>query len=408
MRGSRPRTAWVIVLGIMVAALLATVVLGGCGSSNSGSSGSSGSGGGTIKVGIVTPLSGLEAGLGKGMQDAATLWANQVNASGGLLGKKVQLLIQDDATNPTTAAAKAKLVIQDGADVVTGPILGTEWGAVRPVVNDQAHKILLQPVYYQGGWYNPLMFVTGEVPEQAVDSFVPWLMQNGYGNRWYFVGSDYDYPHYVNDMAKQLLVKDGGKSVGDEYAALGTTDFSSMLSRIAKAKPTMVFGNLVGTDAIAFMKQFYDAGLSKTIKMYEPIDQSFIPAIGVKQTEGVAVCQGYFGTINTPTNKAYVAAWTKLDPSIPPTDIPTSEYVALQLWAKAVQMAGTTNPTAVAAKMANLSLPDTPVGPVTLRAIDNHTVRNMYIAVVHNGVLQVVKNLGLMQPGVNQRLVHRT
>ena len=71
-------------------------------------------------------------------------------------------------------------------------------------------------------------------------------------------------------------------------------------------------------------------------------------------------------------------------------------------------MAGTTNPTAVAAKMANLSLPDTPVGPVTLRAIDNHTVRNMYIAVVHNGVLQVVKNLGLMQPGVNQRLVHRT
>ena len=114
-----------------------------------------------------------------------------------------------------------------------------------------------------------------------------------YGKKFYFIGSDYNYPHVTNGLAKDILVAQGGQSVGEEYAALGTTEFSAMLARIQKAKPDLVFGNLVGTDAVAFMKQFYDAGLSKQMGLYEPIDQSFVPAIGVEQCEGVAVCQGY-------------------------------------------------------------------------------------------------------------------
>jgi urea transport system substrate-binding protein len=393
---------------VSLLALFALGLFSACGNSGSGDTSSSASASAsteTIKVGIVAPISGPGAILGRGNVVAAKLWAQQVNDNGGLLGRNVELLIQDSATDPKTSAEKGKQVLAEGAQVVTGHIYGTEFGALSPVVYE-AGKIMLQPVYYHGGWYNDLLFTTGEVPEQAVDKFVPWLIEK-YGKKFYFIGSDYNYPHVTNGLAKDILVAQGGQSVGEEYAALGTTEFSAMLARIQKAKPDLVFGNLVGTDAVAFMKQFYDAGLSKQMGLYEPIDQSFVPAIGVKQSEGVAVCQGYFDSLDTPTNNAFVAAWKKLDPEVPPVDITASLYVALQLWAKGVELAGTTDSQAVAAKMEGLTLTDTPVGEITMRATDHHSTRHMYIAVCTDGVMKVVEDLGMIEPGVDQRKVNR-
>ena len=390
----------------ILAVLLALLALGLTACGNSGSADTSASGSTEpIKVGIVAPISGPGAILGQGNVVAAKLWAQQVNDNGGLLGRQVELLIEDSATDPKTSAEKGKKVLAEGAEVVTGHIYGTEFGALSPVVYE-AGKIMLQPVYYHGGWYDDLLFTTGEVPEQAVDKFVPWLIQQ-YGKKFYFIGSDYNYPHVTNGLAKDILLAQGGQSVGEEYAALGTTEFSAMLARIQKAKPDLVFGNLVGTDAVAFMKQFYDAGLSKQMGLYEPIDQSFVPAIGVEQCEGVAVCQGYFDSFDTPTNNAFVAAWKEIDSEVPPVDITASLYVALQLWGKGVELAGSADPQAVAAKMQDLALTDTPVGEITMRGTDHHSIRHMYIAVCKDGVMTVVEDLGMMEPGVDQREVDR-
>jgi urea transport system substrate-binding protein len=397
-----------VVLILVALLVLFALGLAACGNSDSGSGDTDASASAsteTIKVGIVAPISGPGAILGQGNVVAAKLWAEEVNGSGGLLGRQVELLIQDSATDPKISAEKGKQVLAEGAEVVTGHIYGTEFGALAPVVYE-AGKIMLQPVYYHGGWYDDLLFTTGEVPEQAVDKFVPWLIEK-YGKKFYFIGSDYNYPHVTNDLAEEILVAQGGESVGEEYAALGTTEFSAMLARIQKAKPDLVFGNLVGTDAIAFMKQFYDAGLSKEMGLYEPIDQSFVPAIGVEQCEGVAVCQGYFDSIDTPTNQAFVAAWKELDDKVPPVDITASLYVALEMWGQAVEEAGTLDTDAVAAKLASITLPDTPVGEVTMRATDHHTTRHMYIAVCTDGVMTVVEDLGMIEPGVDQREVDR-
>ncbi|MBU2604006.1 MAG: substrate-binding protein [Actinobacteria bacterium] len=415
------RTLTVVVCGVVLALVAGLLLVAGCGDTTTTTAAPSTDttaaettttteasvepSGDPIKVGVVSPISGPGAILGQGIVANAKLWAEQVNASGGLLGRPVELLIQDTTTDPKTAAEKAKFVIGEGVDVLTGPVYGTEWGAVRPIAAE-AGKILLQPVYYHGGWYDELLFVTGEVPEQHVDKFIPWLVEN-YGKKFYFIGSDYNYPHAINALAEEIILGLGGEIVGEEYVAFGTTDFTAALARISKAQPDVVFGNVVGTDAIAFMKQFYDAGLNKSITMYEPIDQSFVSAIGVEQVEGVAVAQGYFETLDTPTNKAYVEAFKKIEPNIPPVDISVSAYVALQFWAEAVRLAGTTDPQSVKVKLEGLTLKDTPVGEVTMRATDHHTTRHMYIAIARNGILEVVEDLGVIEPGVDQREVNR-
>ncbi len=421
MRHKTGRTRIALVSGVVLALIAGLLLLAGCGGTTtttaapstdttaadttSTTEASTEPSGDPIKVGVVSPISGPGAILGQGIVANAKLWAEQVNASGGLLGRPVELLIQDTTTDPKTAAEKAKFVIGEGVDVLTGPVYGTEWGAVRPIAAE-AGKILLQPVYYHGGWYDELLFVTGAVPEQHVDKFIPWLVEN-YGKKFYFIGSDYNYPHAINALAEEIILGLGGEIVGEEYVAFGTTDFTAALARISKAQPDVVFGNVVGTDAIAFMKQFYDAGLNKTITMYEPIDQSFVSAIGVEQVEGVAVAQGYFETLDTPTNKAYVEAFKKVEPNIPPVDISVSAYVALQFWAEAVRLAGTTDPQSVKVKLEGLTLKDTPVGEVTMRATDHHTTRHMYIAIARNGILEVVEDLGVIEPGVDQREVNR-
>lgn len=406
---SRDREGRRFVTGLMIVSLVfllaVAFALAACGSvsTNSTSTSSSpaaggGSGSGdTIKVGVVTPLSGFEATLGQGTLAMAKLWAQQTNASGGLLGKKVQLLVQDSATDPKTANQGAKVVLGQGASVVLGSILDGERTAVEPVVTG-AGKIYLFSTYYEGGDYTPLSFYTAETPQQTTEKFVPWMVQQ-YGNKWYFLGSDYAYPHGVNTLAKKYLQQAGGSSVGEQYVALGTTDFSSIITKLASAKPQVVYSNIVGTDAVAFMKQFYDYGLSSKMKLFEPLDQTFVKAIGVKQVEGVPVCQGYWQTIASPTNTAFVAAYNKVEPSIPPVDITVSHYVALELWAAGVKKAGTTDGAAVAKAMEGLTLADTPVGAITIDPKTHHTARHMYIAVAKNGQFQVVKDLGVIQPG---------
>jgi len=360
----------------------------------------------TIKIGVVAPLSGIEAVIGVPEVAAIKLWAKEVNANGGILGKQVELLIEDNATDPKTTAEKTKLVLSQGAVVLTGPVLGSEWGAMIPIAQE-SKTIMMQPIYGMGGragkeWVDPLMFTIGSVPEQSVEPFDPWLREQ-YGTTWYYVGSDYIWSHTINTVSKGLLTQAGGKAVGDEYVAFGTTDFSAMLVRIAKAKPDLVYGTIVGADAIAFMKQFYDAGLSTTIQLTEPIDDSVIPAVGAAQSEGVPACQGYFASIDTPTNKAFVEAYKEFYPDTPPTDITASAYIALQAWQKAVELAGSTDTAAVTAKLEGLSLEDTPAGTITIRASDHYSSRTMYIAMAKSGAMAIQKDLGLIEPGPDQR-----
>jgi urea transport system substrate-binding protein len=408
--GHRPG---ILIVSLSVVALLVAavvLVVAGCGSttsttqptaSTSSSSGAT-SASGTIKIGFDGDLSGSIAADGQALLAATKLFAQETNAKGGLLGKQVEVITEDGASDPKTGNEKAKALLGQNVDVVIGPILSAERNAVQPTVTN-AGKILLYSTFYEGGAYNDLMFVDGEVPEQQTAAFVPWLVKN-YGPKFYFLGSDYVYPHGTNAKAKEYLKAAGGSVVGEEYVALGTTDFSSVLTRIAKAKPDVLFVDVVGTDGIALSKQFYDYGLSKSTHFASTVHmESYITAIGPQASEGTTVSFGYFQNLKTPANDAFLAGFRKIEPKLPATTITARGYVLLQMWAAAVTKAGTTDSQAVKTAFEGISLADSPIGPVTMRASDHHTQGHMYIAVVKNGQFEVVQDLGMVDPGTDQK-----
>ncbi|RJQ11123.1 MAG: urea ABC transporter substrate-binding protein [Bacillota bacterium] len=355
----------------------------------------------TIKVGVVAALTGFIAADGQGLLSAVELWANEVNDAGGLLGKEVELIVLDSASDPKTANEKAKTLVGQGVDVVIGPILSAERSAVYPVVTE-AGIPLLYSTFYEGGAYDDLMFITGEVPEQQTQAFVPWLVEN-YGGRFYFVGSDYEYPRGTNARAKEYLEAAGGTVAGEEYVVLGTTDFSSIIARIEAAQPDVVFNNVVGTDAVAFSKQFYEYGLLDHITFASTVHmETYVAGIGVEASEGILVSFGYFENIDTPENNSFIEAYRQIEPDIPITTITEAGYAVLLMWSEAVKAAGTTEGQAVREAMEGMTV-QAPEGQMTLRAHDHHSTRHSFVAEVRNGQFVVIKDLGVLEPGEDQR-----
>lgn len=378
--------------GVMVLMLVMALV-GGCAPKSTKEE--------TIKVGVVVALTGIIASDGQGLLGAIKLWRDEVNAAGGLLGKKVELIVEDSATDPKTANEKAKTLVGQNVAMVVGPIISAERSAVYPVVT-QAGIPLLYSTFYEGGAYDDLMFITGEVPEQQTEKFVPWLVEN-YGRRFYFVGSDYEYPRGTNEKAKAYLQAAGGEVVGEEYVVLGTTDFSSVIARIKAAKPDVVFNNVIGTDAIAFSKQFYAYGLSRETTFASTVHmETYIDAIGPEASEGILVCFGYFENLDTPANKQFVEAYRKVEPKIRITTITEAGYAALHMWSEAVKKAGTTEGQAVRKAMEGITI-GAPEGKMTMRAHDHHSTRPSYVAQVKNGEFVVIKDFGVLEPGKDQR-----
>lgn len=392
----RRLSAAVVLLVVLVTA--GGVVLG-CGGDTASDSAS---GGETIKVGVVTALSGSIAADGQGLLAAAKLWSGEVNDNGGLLGRQIELIVEDDASDPKSCNEKTKAVLGRGAEVVIGPILTAERTASQPTVT-AAGVPFLYPTFYEGGAFDPLMFIAGEVPEQQTEKFVPYLVDK-YGPKVYFLGSDYDFPRVANEKAKEYLEAAGGQVVGEEYVALGTTDFSSVITRIAKAKPDVLFCDVVGTDGIALSKQFFDYGLADATTFASIVHmESYITAIGPEASENTVVSFGYFENLKSPANDAFIEGFKAIESTVPATTITARSYVLLKMWAAAVEKADSTDGEAVKTAMEGLAITGTPLGDVTMRATDHHMAAHMYVAEAHSGQFEVVQDLGLIEPGADQR-----
>ncbi len=384
-----------VFLKVMVAFLALTLVVGGCGPEETAEEEK------PIKVGVVTALSGTISADGKGLLGAIELWKQEVNEAGGLLGRDVELVVKDSASDPKTANEKAKSLISENVDVVIGPILTAERSAVYPGVTQEGIPFLYS-TFYEGGAYDDLMFITGEVPEQQTKKFIPWLAEN-YGKKFYFVGSDYEYPRVTNAKAKEYLAEVGGEVVGEEYVVLGTTDFSSVITRIKRADPDVVVCNVVGTDGIALTKQMYDYGLMDEVTFASTVHmETYINAIGPEASEGILVCFGYFENIDTPANQEFVSAYKEIESEQPVTTITEAGYAVMKMWGKAVEDAGTTEGEAVRKAMEGITV-QAPEGEMKMRATDHHSTRHVYVAEVKNGEFEIIKDLGVVEPGEDQK-----
>ncbi|MBE9235656.1 urea ABC transporter substrate-binding protein [Anabaena aphanizomenioides LEGE 00250] len=327
----------------------------------------------TIKVGILHSLSGTMAISERSVVDAERLAIKEINAAGGVLGKQIQAITEDGASNWDTFREKAtKLIDQDQTVVIFGCWTSASRKNVKPVFESKDH-MLWYPVQYEGQECSKNIFYTGAAPNQQIEPSVDWMLKNK-GKEFFLVGSDYVFPRTANTIIKAQLEALGGKTVGEDYLPLGNVEVTPIISKIRQALPNggVIYNTLNGDSNVAFFKQLKGAGLTadKYPSMSVSIAEEEVKAIGVEYLQGHYAAWNYFQTVDTPANQKFVAAFKKeygADRVI--NDPMEAAYIAVYLWKQAVEKAGTTDLNKVRAAAYGQTL-DAPEGKVTMNA--NH------------------------------------
>jgi urea transport system substrate-binding protein len=329
----------------------------------------------TIKVGILHSLSGTMAISEKSVVDAEKLAIKEINAAGGVLGKQIEAISEDGASNWDTFREKAtKLIDQDKVAVVFGCWTSASRKNVKPVFESKNH-MLWYPVQYEGQECSKNIFYTGAAPNQQIEPSVDWLLKNK-GKEFFLVGSDYVFPRTANTIIKAQLEALGGKIVGEDYLPLGNTEVTPIITKIKQNLPNggVIYNTLNGDSNVAFFKQLKGAGLTpeKYPSMSVSIAEEEVKAIGVEYLKGHYAAWNYFQTVDTPANKKFVAAFKKEYGENRVTNDPMeAAYIAVYLWKQAVEKAGTTDLEKVRAAAVGQTL-DAPEGKVTMDA--NHHI----------------------------------
>jgi urea transport system substrate-binding protein len=389
------KRAWLLATALCAAALGAA----GCGSSGStsassspGSSGAAPSGN-VIKVGILHSLSGTMAISEVSVKDAEMLAIDEINAAGGVLGKKIVPIVEDGASDwPTFAEKAGKLLLQDHVAAVFGGWTSASRKAMLPVF-ERDHGLLYYPVQYEGLESSPDIYYIGATTNQQILPGLQYLQNVKHVKKLFLVGSDYVFPRTANKEIKEWAAANNMQIVGEEYAPLGSTDFSTIVNKVQAAHPDAVFNTLNGDSNVAFFKELAGAGLppSKLPVISVSIAEDEVRAIGADKLQGQIVAWNYYETTPGATNSAFVKAYKGMYGANRVTDDPIEAgYLAVHIWAAAVAKAGSTAVAKVTAASAGLQV-QAPEGMITVDGANHHITKTARIGVIQpDGLIKTV------------------
>lgn len=349
-----------------------------------------------IKVGILHSLSGTMAISETSLRDAELMAIEEINAAGGVLGKKIVPVIEDGASDWPTFAEKAKkLLLSDKVATIFGCWTSASRKAVLPVV-EKYNGLLWYPVQYEGLEASPNIFYTGAAPNQQIVPAVSYLLKKGY-KKMYLLGSDYVFPRTANQIIKLQLKAEGGICVGEEYTPLGHVDYTTVISKIKAANPDIVFNTLNGDSNVAFFKQLKDAGITaaKIPTISVSIAEEEIRGIGASNLVGHLAAWNYFQTTDTPQNRTFVSKYKAKYGKDRVTDDPIeAAYFQVYLWAAAVKKAGSADVAAVRKAAPGIEFM-APGGKVTIDGDNQHVYKTVRIGeVLPNGQFKEIWNSG--------------
>jgi len=353
----------------------------------------------TIKIGMLTAFSGTAGSYGESTFNSAQLAVNEINANGGLLGKQIEIVKGDSASDPNTANEQAKsLLTNEKVSALFSQITSADRNAVRPLF-DNSEQLFFYDVLYEGGDYSDNMFVAGEVPEQQLEPVLPYIMNEYKGSKWYIVGEDYVWPHETSAVVKEVVEANNGEVLEEKYVPMGHSDYTSILTSIKATKPDFISLELNAGAAISFMKQFNEFGLAKDIKVIAlAVDENTVEAMG-PNAEGLLLSASYFYDMPSDANKTFTTAYTDTfgEDAPKPNFITMGSYDAVHLWAKAVEEAGSLEIAAVKEKLPTVSF-DGPRGTIQFSADSHHAALPIFLGEVNNGAVDIVKEFGVIDP----------
>jgi len=362
-----------------------------------------------IKVGLIADQTGPLSFVGLANANVARMVVDDLNADGGLLGRHLELHVEDSATDDDVAAGKArKLVEVDRVDVVFGGIYSSTRQAIKGPVVIEGKTLYIYPEQYEGQESDPLIFCTGPGPAQQVDPFIPWLMERTGAKTFYLPSADYIWPHVLNARVREVVTANGGSIVGEEYYPLDHTDYRATVERIAASRADAVFNTIVPPGVTPFFEQLYDAGFTSSggqlICTY--FDENFLNMVPAAHVEGLYGCLDYYQDVRDPFSKKLLSQYDALypgDAKFTGGSACSGLYRGLRLWAAAVQEAGSLTQEDVIAALDHAQIAEGPGGPAVMVPGQHHARLNMYIAQARAGRFEIVENLGPIDP--QERLV---
>ncbi|MFC3694385.1 urea ABC transporter substrate-binding protein [Chenggangzhangella methanolivorans] len=328
-----------------------------------------------VTVGILHSATGTMAISETGSIQAEKLAIEQINAMGGVLGRKIKFIQEDGASDWPTFAEKAKkLLVQDKVAAIMGCWTSASRKAVLPVI-EQYNGMLYYPTFYEGLEQSKNVIYTGQEATQQILESLNWVVKEKGAKTFYFIGSDYIWPRTSNKIARKHIENfmKGTKVVGEEYFPLGHTQFNSVINKLKLTKPDVIFTDVVGGSNVAFYKQLKAAGinLDKQILMTISVTEDEIDGIGGENIAGAYSCMKYFQSLDNPNNKEFVAAFKKMwGEKTVIGDVTQAAYLGPWLWKMTVEKAGSFDVDKIAAASDGIEFTKAPEGYVKIHA--NH------------------------------------
>jgi len=361
-----------------------------------------------IKVGVLHSLSGTMAISETTLKDTVLMMVDQQNKAGGLLGRKLEAVVVDPASNWPLFAEKAReLISQKKVDVIFGCWTSVSRKSVLPVV-EELNGLLFYPVQYEGEESSRNVFYTGAAPNQQAIPAVDYLMKEVGVKRWVLAGTDYVYPRTTNKILEAYLKAKGVKKedIMINYTPFGHSDWQSIVADIKKfgsaGKKTAVVSTINGDANVPFYKELGNQGISaeKIPVVAFSVGEEELSGIDTKPLVGHLAAWNYFESVESPQNSQFINDWKTFikNPKRVTNDPMEATYIGFKMWTKAVEKAGTTNVDKVIDAMVGVTAPNL-TGGIAVMNDNHHLSKPVLIGEIQgNGQFEVVwKTDGLVK-----------
>jgi len=355
---------------------------------------------GPIKIGVLHSLSGTMAISETTLKDVMLMLVDEQNKAGGVLGRKIEAIVVDPASNWPLFAEKARgLITQDKVSAVFGCWTSVSRKSVLPVF-EETGNILFYPVQYEGEESSKNVFYTGAAPNQQAIPAVDYLMEENKITRWVLAGTDYVYPRTTNKILEAYLKSKGVKQedILINYTPFGHSDWQTIVADIKKfgsaGKKTAVVSTINGDANVPFYKELGNQGIKATdipVVAFS-VGEEELAGVDTKPLVGHLAAWNYFMSVDAPINKDFISRWkafTKNDKRVT-NDPMEAAFIGFQMWVKAVEKAGSVEPAKVIDAIIGVAVPNLSGGYSTMMP-NHHITKPVLIGEIEaNGQFNIV------------------
>jgi branched-chain amino acid transport system substrate-binding protein len=345
-----------------------------------------------IKLGCIEDNSGVLDIYGKPIVMANALAVEEINAAGGLLGRKIELKQYDSQSDIALYTKYAQqLVREDKVDVAHAGITSASREAIRQTFR-RGNTLYFYNILYEGGVCDRNCFVTGTTPAQAVEPIVDYAMKK-WGNKVYVLAADYNYGQITAKWVAHYVEQRKGTTLATNFFPLDVSDFGSTIAKIQDAAPNFVVAALVGGAHMSFFRQWAASGMNKKIPLTSTtfgVGNEHL-ALSAAEGDGILIAGNYSPELDTPANKKFLAAWAKKygDAKVV-HELAVSQYQGIMLWAAAVRKAGTLDREALIKTLETGLKIEGPAGTVAVDPKTHHCALDIHLMVVKDQKLTIM------------------